>query len=75
MAHFRVDRLSGIKILPAGFTPDEGFDVAGYTNKIVDMFAADRTISVELLCENKLMKTIIPLLFLTPALGNMKKSW
>jgi predicted DNA-binding transcriptional regulator YafY len=59
MAHFRVDRLSGIKILPSGFTPDEGFDVAGYTNKIVDMFAADRTISVELLCENKLMKTII----------------
>lgn len=30
-----------------------------YTNKIVDMFAADRTVSVELLCENKLMKTII----------------
>ena len=59
MAHFRVDRLSGIKILPAGFTPDENFDVAGYTNKIVDMFAADRTVSVELLCENKLMKTII----------------
>ena len=42
-----------------GFTPDEDFDVAGYTNKIVDMFAADRTVSVELLCENKLMKTII----------------
>ena len=59
MAHFRVDRLSGIKILPSGFTPDEDFDVAGYTNKIVDMFAADRTVSVELLCENKLMKTII----------------
>ena len=59
MAHFRVDRLSGIKILPSGFTPDENFDVAGYTNKIVDMFAADRTVSVELLCENKLMKTII----------------
>ena len=35
MAHFRVDRLSGIKILPSGFTPDEDFDVAGYTNKIV----------------------------------------
>ena len=32
---------------------------AVYTNKIVDMFAADRTVSVELLCENKLMKTII----------------
>ena len=30
MAHFRVDRLSGIKILPSGFTPDEDFDVAGY---------------------------------------------
>ena len=59
MAHFRVDRLSGIKILPSGFIPNEGFDVAGYTNKIVDMFAADRTISVELLCENKLMKAII----------------
>ena len=59
MAHFRVDRLSGIKILPSGFTPDEDLDVAGYTNKIVDMFAADRTVSVELLCENKLMKTII----------------
>ena len=55
MAHFRVDRLSGIKILPSGFTPDEDFDVAGYTNKIVDMFAADRTVSVELLCENKQM--------------------
>ena len=62
MAHFRVDRLSGIKILPSGFTPDEDFDVAGYTNKIVDMFAADRTVSVELLCENKLMKTIILLM-------------
>lgn len=59
MAHFRVDRLSGIRILPSGFTPDEDFDVAGYTNKIVDMFAADRTVSVELLCEDKLMKTII----------------
>lgn len=33
MAHFRVDRLSGIKILPSGFTPDEGFDVAGYEGK------------------------------------------
>lgn len=32
MAHFRVDRLSGIKILPSGFTPDEDFDVAGYDN-------------------------------------------
>ena len=26
MVHFRVDCLSGIKILPCGFTPDEGFD-------------------------------------------------
>ena len=34
-------------------------DLPYYTNKIVDMFAADRTVSVELLCENKLMKTII----------------
>ena len=37
----------------------DSFDVAGYTNKIVDMVAADLTVSVELLCENKLMKTII----------------
>lgn len=34
-------------------------EVYTYTNKIVDMFAADRTVSVKLICENKLMKTII----------------
>ncbi len=59
VAHFRVDRLSGVDILPSAFMPQTDFDVADYTNKMIDMFAADHTVSVELLCENKLMKTII----------------
>ena len=41
------------------FPHSAGTQRIAYTNKIVDMFAADRTVSVELLCENKLMKTII----------------
>lgn len=59
MAHFRVDRLSGVEILDSTFTPQADFDVADYTNKMVDMFAVGHTAIVKLLCENRLMKTII----------------
>lgn len=31
----------------------------GYTNKMIDMFAAGHTVLVELLCENRFMKTIV----------------
>lgn len=30
-----------------------------YTNKMIDMFAAGHTVLVELLCENRFMKTIV----------------
>ena len=55
MAHFRVDRLSGVEILDSTFTPQADFDVADYTNKMVDMFAVGHTAIVKLLCENRLM--------------------
>lgn len=59
MAHFRIDRLTGVEILESTYIPQPDFDVADYTNKMIDMFAADRTVSVELLCENRFMKTIL----------------
>lgn len=59
MAHFRVDRLAGVEILESTYIPQPDFDVADYTNKMIDMFAADRTVCVELLCENRFMKTIM----------------
>ena len=59
MAHFRVDRLAGVEILESTYVPHPDFDVADYTNKMIDMFATSRTVLVELLCENQLMKTIV----------------
>ncbi|SFJ05480.1 Predicted DNA-binding transcriptional regulator YafY, contains an HTH and WYL domains [Ruminococcaceae bacterium D5] len=59
VAHFRVDRIAGVKALETRFIPPEGFDAAAYTNKIIDMFATGRTVHVELLCDNDLMRVII----------------
>ena len=59
MAHFRVDRLAGVEILESTYIPQPDFDVADYSNKMIDMFAADHTVCVELLCENRFMKTIV----------------
>ena len=59
LAHFRVDRLAGVEILESTYIPQPDFDVADYTNKMIDMFAVDRTVCVELLCENRFMKTIV----------------
>ena len=59
MAHFRVDRLAGIEVLESTYVPQPDFDVADYTNKMIDMFAAGHTVLVELLCENRFMKTIV----------------
>lgn len=59
LAHFRVDRLAGVEILESTYIPQSDFDVADYTNKMIDMFASDRTVCVELLCENRFMKTIV----------------
>lgn len=39
--------------------PIEGFDVASYTNKMVDMFTSESSKEVTLLCENELMRVII----------------
>lgn len=58
-AHFRVDRLACVSLLDVTFTPQPDFNVAEYTNKMVSMFAAERTICAELLCENSLMQTIV----------------
>lgn len=59
IAHFRVDRLAGAEILNAGFSAPEDFDIAAYTNKMVDMFAGEQPMRVELLCENDMMRVII----------------
>ena len=59
IAHFRVDRLTGVETLETCFIPVEGFDVASYTNKMVDMFTSESSKEVTLLCENELMRVII----------------
>ena len=59
IAHFRVDRLTSIEPLDSKFQPMPDFDVAAYTNKMVDMFAAEHAEQVKLLCSNELMRVII----------------
>lgn len=59
IAHFRVDRLATVEPLDSKFQPIPDFDVAAYTNKMVDMFAAECPEQVELLCSNELMRVII----------------
>ncbi len=59
IAHFRVDRLTSVEPLDSKFQPMPDFDVAAYTNKTVDMFAAEHTEQVKLLCSNELMRVII----------------
>lgn len=56
IAHFRVDRLTSVENLETYFMPIEGFDVASYTNKMVDMFTSESSKEVTLLCENELMR-------------------
>lgn len=59
IAHFRVDRLTSVEPLDSKFQPMPDFDVAAYTNKMVDMFAAEHAEQVKLLCSNELMQVII----------------
>ena len=59
IAHFRVDRLTSVEPLDSKFQPMSDFDVAAYTNKMVDMFAAEHAEQVKLLCSNELMRVII----------------
>lgn len=59
IAHFRVDRLTSVEPLDSKFQPMPDFDVAAYTNKMVDMFAAEYAEQVKLLCSNELMRVII----------------
>lgn len=59
IAHFRVDRLTSVEPLDSKFQPMPDFDVAAYTNKMVDMFAAGHAEQVKLLCSNELMRVII----------------
>lgn len=59
IAHFRVDRLTSVEPLGSKFQPMPDFDVAAYTNKMVDMFAAEHAEQVKLLCSNELMRVII----------------
>lgn len=59
IAHFRVDRLTSVESLDSKFQPMPDFDVAAYTNKMVDMFAAEHAEQVKLLCSNELMRVII----------------
>lgn len=59
IAHFRVDRLTSVEPLDSKFQPMPDFDVAAYTNKMVDMFAAEHAEQVKHLCSNELMRVII----------------
>ena len=59
IAHFRVDRLTSVEQFDSKFQPMPDFDVAAYTNKMVDMFAAEHAEQVKLLCSNELMRVII----------------
>lgn len=59
IAHFRVDRLTSVEPLDSKFQPMPDFDVAAYTNKMVDMFAAEHAEQIKLLCSNELMRVII----------------
>lgn len=59
IAHFRVDHLTSVEPLDSKFQPMPDFDVAAYTNKMVDMFAAEHAEQVKLLCSNELMRVII----------------
>lgn len=59
MAYFRIDRLANVELLQSRFLLSEEFDIAAYTNKIVDMFAAASCIRVDLLCSNELMRVMI----------------
>ena len=59
IAHFRVDRLTSVEPLDSKFQPMPDFDVAAYTDKMVDMFAAEHAEQVKLLCSNELMRVII----------------
>ena len=59
IAHFRVERLTSVEPLDSKFQPMPDFDVAAYTNKMVDMFAAEHAEQVKLLCSNELMRVII----------------
>ena len=59
IAHFRVDRLTSVEPIDTKFQPMPDFDVAAYTNKMVDMFAAEHAEQVKLLCSNELMRVII----------------
>ena len=59
IAHFRVDRLTSVEPLDSKFQPMPDFDVAAYTNKMADMFAAEHAEQVKLLCSNELMRVII----------------
>lgn len=59
IAHFRVDRLTSVEPLDSKFQPMPDFHVAAYTNKMVDMFAAEHAEQVKLLCSNELMRVII----------------
>ena len=59
VAHFRVDRLAGVEVLSTEFAQLENFDVAACTNTMIDMFASEGTLDVELQCDNELMRVII----------------
>ena len=58
VAHFRVDCLAGFEVSTTGVAQLENFDVAPYTNIMIDMFASEGTLDVELLCDNELMRVI-----------------
>ncbi|MDO4544511.1 MAG: WYL domain-containing protein, partial [Clostridia bacterium] len=56
---FRVDRICNPELTEAEAVPKpKDFDVAAYASKVFDMFDG-RDVTVELLCENHLMKVII----------------
>lgn len=56
---FRIDRIIDLEVIDENAVPEpEGFTVAGYVKTSIEMYDGEEQ-QVELLCDNKLMKSVI----------------
>lgn len=58
LAQFRVDRMTSVALTDQAATPSPGFDPAEYVRKVFGMYP-DEPCTVELLCENEMMRSIV----------------
>ena len=58
LAQFRVDRMTSVALTDQAATLSPGFDPAEYVRKVFGMYP-DEPCTVELLCENEMMRSIV----------------